>query len=137
MEESILPALKGEPFTRDAIFTDFSHYPPVTEWIPPSISVHYENRKLIRESHQREDGARRSRLFDLSNDIGEKNNLASTKPGLITKLDAKIEARIKDIKDLRSKAGRTPAIDDAIKRSKFEKRQKAPYWKVRKFVTSI
>lgn len=95
---SILPALKGQPFTRDAIFTYFPHNPPVPDWIPPSISVHHEHWKLIREFHQGENGAHRYRLFDLSKDIGEKNNLAAAKTELVKKLDAKIEAFLQDSK---------------------------------------
>lgn len=95
---SILPALKGQPFTREAIFTYFPHNPPVPDWIPPSISVHHENWKLIREFHQGENRAHRYRLFDLSKDIGEKNNLALEEPEIVQSLDAKIEAFLKDSK---------------------------------------
>ncbi len=65
---NILPAFKGQPFSRDAIFTYFPHNPPVPDWIPPSISVHHKNWKLIREFHQGENGDHRYRLFDLSTD---------------------------------------------------------------------
>ncbi|MGJ8694702.1 MAG: sulfatase [Verrucomicrobiaceae bacterium] len=87
---SLAPALRGEPFSREAIFTYFPHDPPVPDWIPPSISVHHEHWKLIREFFQGEDGAHRYRLFNLKEDIGEKNNLASQNPEVVQKLDALI-----------------------------------------------
>lgn len=93
---NLLPALKGGEFSRDSIFTYFPHNPPVPDWIPPSISVHHKNWKLIREFHQGENGAHRFRLFDLSKDIGESNNLAAQMPDLVKELDAKIEAHLKN-----------------------------------------
>jgi len=95
---SILPALKGKEFTRDPIFTYFPHNPPVPDWIPPSISIHHENWKLIREFHQGENEAHRYRLFDLSKDIGEQKNLAAEKPKLVQSLDSKIEAFLQESK---------------------------------------
>ena len=93
---SILPALEGKPFSRDAIFSYFPHNPPVPDWIPPSISVHHKNWKLIREFHQGENGAHRYRLFDLAKDIGETTNLASERSKLVQELDAKISKHISD-----------------------------------------
>lgn len=93
-----LPALKGAEFSRPPIFTYFPHNPPVPDWIPPSISIHHKNWKLIREFHQGENGAHRHRLFDLSKDIGETKNLAPQKPQLVKSLDAKIEAFLRETK---------------------------------------
>ncbi|MEN8694489.1 MAG: sulfatase [Akkermansiaceae bacterium] len=87
---SIAPALKGETFSREAIFTYFPHDPPVPDWIPPSISVHHESWKLIREFYQGDNGAHRYRLFNLKNDIGETKNLASESPEIVAKLDTLI-----------------------------------------------
>ena len=84
---SIAPALRGKPFSRDAIFTYFPHDPPVPDWIPPSISLHHQDWKLIREFFQGENNTHRYRLFNLKEDIGEQNNLASEKPELVQKLD--------------------------------------------------
>ena len=95
---SILSALKGQEFSRNPIFTYFPHNPPVPDWIPPSISIHHEDWKLIREFHQGEKGAHRYRLFDLSTDIGEQKNLATEKPKLVQLLDAKIEAFLQESK---------------------------------------
>ena len=91
---SIVPALEGKPFRRDAIFTYFPHNPPVPDWIPPAVSVHHEDWKLIREFHQGENGAHRYRLFNLRDDMGEKNNLAGKHPALVEKLDARISTHL-------------------------------------------
>ena len=95
---SIAFALKGEAFSREAIFTYFPHDPPVPDWIPPSISVHHGHWKLIREFFQGEDGAHRYRLFNLNEDLGEKNNIAAQNPELVTKLDALISNFLKEAK---------------------------------------
>lgn len=87
---SILPALRGEALERDAIFQYFPHDPPVPDWIPPSVSVHRGDWKLIRIFHGGENGAHRYLLFNLRNDLGEKNNLASAQPERVAELDALI-----------------------------------------------
>ena len=61
-----------------------THTPPAPDWTPPSLSVYPQNWKLIREFYQGQDGAHRSRLFDLTAEIGEKKNLASQKPELVS-----------------------------------------------------
>ena len=48
---SIVPALKGGPLQRDAIFTYFPHQTRVPDWLPPSVSVHAGDWKLIRVFH--------------------------------------------------------------------------------------
>lgn len=95
---SIASALNGEPFSREATFTYFPHDPPVPDWIPPSISVHHEHWKLIREFFQGENEAHRYRLFNLNEDIGEKNNLATQSPEIVAKLDALITDFLKEAK---------------------------------------
>ncbi len=88
---SILPTLKGEPQEHPPIFQYFPHNPPVPDWIPPSVSVHRDEWKLIRVFHEGDKGAHRYMLYDLANDLGEKHNLASEKPELVRELDALIE----------------------------------------------
>ena len=53
---SLLPALRGDDLRRESIFTYFPHNPPVPDWIPPSISVHQGDWKLIRIFHGGEAG---------------------------------------------------------------------------------
>jgi len=90
----ITPALKGGTLDRDAIYTYFPHAPPIPEWLPPSISVHLGDWKLIRLFHQGELGAHDYRLYNLATDIGEKNNLASARPEKVREMDRLIESYI-------------------------------------------
>jgi hypothetical protein len=89
---SILPALKGDALTGKAVFQYFPHAPSVPDWLPPAVSVHRDEWKLIRIFHGGEKGAHRHLLFNLRDDLGEKNNLASAKPGLVAELDALIDS---------------------------------------------
>ncbi|MCP4171915.1 MAG: sulfatase, partial [Fuerstiella sp.] len=95
---SIVPALRREPLKRDAIFTYFPHAPRIPDWLPPAVSVHCGDWKLIRIFHGGDDGAHRWKLFNLKNDIGEKNDLARTQPERVKKLDALIEQFLIDTK---------------------------------------
>jgi arylsulfatase A-like enzyme len=87
---SFLPSLKGEPISREAVFQYFPHDPPVPDWIPPSISVHQGDWKLIRVFHAGQDGGHRYHLFNLVNDIGENENLAEANPEMVARLDSLI-----------------------------------------------
>lgn len=93
---SIVPALKGQPLARKAIFTYFPHNPPVPEWMPPSVSVHCDNWKLVRLFHCGDDGKHRYKLFDLPNDVGEENNLAGSLPQQVAELDSLIDDFLAD-----------------------------------------
>lgn len=88
---NFLSALKGEPFDRGAIFQFFPHNPPVPDWLPPSVSVHRGDWKLIRVFHGGAGGSHRHLLFNLRDDLGETNNLAAQRPELVRELDALIE----------------------------------------------
>ncbi|MBN8627819.1 MAG: sulfatase [Planctomycetes bacterium] len=87
---SILPALHGEPLDGKAIFQYFPHNPGVPDWLPPAVSVHRDDWKLIRIFHGGEQKAHRYLLFNLRDDLGEKKNLASAEPELAGELDALI-----------------------------------------------
>ena len=95
---SVLPALQGKAQDRGAIFTYFPHDPPVPDWIPPSVSVHKDHWKLIREFHQGENGAHRYRLFSLKEDISEEKNVAAEHPDLVKELDQLITSFLSDTK---------------------------------------
>lgn len=92
----IRPALKGQKLGRDGIFTYFPAIVPVPEWLPPSMSVHSDQYKLVRVFHGGENGQHDYKLYDLSNDIGESNNLAAAMPERVERLDRMIEAYLKE-----------------------------------------
>lgn len=108
---SFLPALLGKPHERKPSFTYFPHDPPVPDWIPPSIAVHEGDWKLIRIFHGGEAGAHRYQLFNLKEDIGEKNNLAEKTPDQVERLDALIESFLEETKAVRPIAN--PNFDPA------------------------
>jgi len=89
---SILPALKGDALAGKAVFQYFPHNPGVPDWLPPAVSVHRDDWKLIRLFHGGEKGAHRHLLFNLRDDLGEKNNLAAQQPrSWWRELDASID----------------------------------------------
>ncbi len=87
----ITPAFRGDALNRDCIFTFFPHSPPVPDWLPPSMSVHCGDWKLIRLFHQGDKGAHDYRLYNLKEDLGERNNLAKALPQKVTAMDRLIE----------------------------------------------
>lgn len=91
---SILPALSGGNIERDGIFTYFPHNPPVPDWIPPSISVHQGDWKLIRLFHAGKNGHHRYKLFNLSTDVGERDDLSQEHPDKVRQLDNLIEGHL-------------------------------------------
>ncbi len=93
---SIVPALQGQSLDRDAIFTYFPHNPGVPDWLPPAVSVHCGDWKLIRIFYGGEDGQHRWKLFNLRDDIGEQQDLAQEYPERVRELDVKIETFLKD-----------------------------------------
>ncbi len=95
---SIMPALQGRPLSREAIFTFFPHDPRVPDWLPPAVTVHRGDWKLIRIFHGGENGAHRWKLFNLRDDLGEKNDLAAKEPERVKALDALIERFLADTK---------------------------------------
>jgi arylsulfatase A-like enzyme len=96
---SILPALKGETLERGKIFTFFPHYAKaVPDWLPPAVTVHSGDWKLIRIFHGEPNGEHQWKLYNLREDIGEKNDLAAREPERVKELDAKIEQFLTDTK---------------------------------------
>ena len=95
---SIVPALKGQPLDRKAIFTYFPHNPPVPDWLPPAVTATESDWKLIRLFFQGENGAHRYKLFNLHDDLGEKNDLAAKEPQRVKEMDALIEKFLVDTK---------------------------------------
>ena len=115
---SILPALKGDPLGGKAVFQYFPHGPGVPDWLPPSVSIHQDEWKLIRIFHAGEQGAHRHLLYNLREDIGEKSNLAAKQPELVAKLGAWIDAFLADTKAVTPIPN--PAFDPAKYRPELE-----------------
>jgi arylsulfatase A-like enzyme len=93
--EDFTPVLRGEKWQREhPMITYFPHNPSVHDWLPPSMAVHDGDWKLIRLFHQGEDGAHDYLLFNLREDIGEKNNLAASEPERVRALDAVMDQYI-------------------------------------------
>lgn len=94
---SIVPALEGKPLQRDAIFTYFPHSPPIVpDWLPPAVAVNEGDWKLIRLFFQGDNGEHRWKLYNLKDDLGEKNDLAAKEPERVKKMDALIEKFLTD-----------------------------------------
>ncbi len=87
---------EGHParLDREAIFTYFPHAPGVPDWLPPSVSVHKGDWKLIRIFHGGNNGQHRYKLFNLKDDTGEQKNLADKLPEQVQELDALIEQHL-------------------------------------------
>lgn len=119
---SILPALKGGALARDAIFQYFPHNPGVPDWLPPAVSVHRGDWKLIRIFHGGEGAAHRHLLFNLRDDLGEKNNLAAREPERVAALDGLIERFLSDTKAVVPIPN--PAFDPAKYHPELEGKQK-------------
>lgn len=92
----ITPALRGEAFSRGPIFTYFPHCPPVPDWMPPAMAVHFGDWKLIRQFYQGEKGAHNYLLYNVKEDIGETNNLASAYPEKVQEMDRMMDEHLKD-----------------------------------------
>lgn len=82
--KSFLPALKGEPYDRGAVFWHFPHY--ANQGGTPGCSVRRGDWKLIEFF----EGA--VELYNLRHDIGEKDNLAARHPELAAGLLAELHA---------------------------------------------
>ena len=98
---SIVPALSGQALDREGTFTYFPHAPGVPDWLPPAVSVHHGDWKLIRIFHGGDAGRHRYKLFQLSDDLGEANNLASQFPRRVEELDRLIEQHLIDTHAIR------------------------------------
>jgi len=82
---------------KEPMFSYFPSPPPgVPDWLPPAISVHQENWKLIRLFHQGENQEHDYLLYDLDADIGETTNLADRYPKQVKRMDNLIGEHLKE-----------------------------------------
>ena len=119
---SILPALQGQPLSRDTVFTYYPHAPGVPDWLPPAVAVHQGDWKLIRIFFAGADGAHRWQLYNLRSDLGEHHDLAAEDPARDKALDALIEQFLADTQAVTPV--RNPAFDAKSYRLADEGKQK-------------
>ena len=119
---SILPALQGQPLSRDTVFTYYPHAPGVPDWLPPAVAVHQGDWKLIRIFFAGADGAHRWQLYNLRSDLGEHHDLAAEDPARVKALDALIEQVLADTQAVTPV--RNPAFDAKSYRLADEGKQK-------------
>lgn len=93
---SLLPVLFGTgKLDREAIFCHFPHYSPATETVP-SVWVRRGEWKLIRFFCDGDDQNDRFELYNLREDIGERNNLAGKYPDLVRELNSLIDRHLQE-----------------------------------------
>ena len=95
---SAVPALKGREGKRKAVHVFFPHRPTVPDFLAPCAAVREGDWKLIRLFHDGRDRRHRYELYNLKEDVGERNNLAAEHPERVRKMDAMIESFLKDTK---------------------------------------
>ena len=91
-------ALRGEAMDRGPMFTHVPGHGATPHWLPPSMSVHHGDWKLIRTFHYGDEGNHEYRLYNLREDIGESKNLAASEPEKVAELDKLIEDYIVEAK---------------------------------------
>ena len=113
----ISPALKGGKLLRESIYTYFPIDSRVPDWLPPSAAVHAGDWKLIRLFHEGENGAHAYRLYNLADDVGERNDLSESMPETVKELDIMLEAHLLDA------GGVYPAANPDFDINKYKKRR--------------
>ena len=89
--KSMVPVLKGKKMDRGAIFWHYPHYG--NQGGSPGSSVRLDDWKLIQWFEE----GRGVELYDLKNDIGEKDNLASRNPDKVKELTSLLETWRKEV----------------------------------------
>lgn len=115
---NMLPALHGGMFPDKVVFQYFPHSPGVPDWLPPAVSVHRGEWKLIRIFYGGDHGSHRHLLYHLGEDPGETTNLAKSKPELVAQLDDLIENFLHETNAVRPVPN--PAFDPSRYRPELE-----------------
>ena len=84
-------ALQGEELQRPPLFTLVPNHGSTPHWLPPAISVHMDDWKLIRIFYYGENQDHQYRLYNLKQDLSETTNLASQNQDKVKSLDKLIE----------------------------------------------
>ena len=120
---SFVPALKGRPLDREAIFCHFPHGAGVRPGFEPSTYVRKGDWKLIRFYCGNNDQSDRFELYNLREDLGETKNLAAQHPDMVKELNAMISRFLEDTKAIVPKPN--PSYDPAATKTQPAKRPKA------------
>ncbi|MEO0514976.1 MAG: sulfatase, partial [Planctomycetota bacterium] len=98
---NLLPALRGEPLERDAIFCHFPHYmgnPQIVGWMNrPNTTARRGDWKLHKFYADGPGQTDRYELYDLANDLGEANDVAADHPALVAELAVLIDQHVAEI----------------------------------------
>jgi arylsulfatase A-like enzyme len=86
----------NRPLNRQAIFSHFPHYTPVTHGLP-TTAVWSGPWKLHRQYGEGPDQSNGFRLYNLEEDIGETHDLAGQYPDIVKKLDGLITEHLRHI----------------------------------------
>jgi len=119
---SVADEFAGKPFNHPPIFTYFPHSPGVPDRLPPAVTMTDGDWKLMRLFYDGENDAHGYRLYNLKDDIGERNDLAAAQPARVKQMDALIEKFLQDTKAVTPKPN--PAYDPKAKAASPEGKQK-------------
>ena len=95
---SLMPALRGGRLPGKTLFQFFPHAPGVPDRLPPAVSVHHDDWKLIRIFYDGAADAHRHLLFNLRDDLGERHDLAAAQPGRVAELGERIDRFLAETK---------------------------------------
>ena len=107
-------ALRGKEMDRGPMFTYVPGHGATPHWLPPSMSVHHGDWKLIRTFYYGDNGDHQYRLYNLRDDIGESNNLTHTNPEKVRELDQLIDNFITEAEVV------TPLPNPSFEAEKFD-----------------
>lgn len=92
---SLVPALRGEPLAREAIYCHFPHDTPASGQ-RPGTSVRRGDWKLIRLYADHDDGRDRLELYNLRDDPGETRDQSADRPELAAELNRLIDGFLRE-----------------------------------------
>jgi arylsulfatase A-like enzyme len=122
------PALSGGTSPRTRVFCHFPHgnadRDAVMDGFYAGSYIREGNFKLIRFYARADDGSDELELYDLSSDLGERNNLAKEKPELAATLNSELSAFLKDTEAVIPKLN--PDFGKAARTSTSTQKKKVP-----------
>ncbi len=92
---SYIPALKGEKYEREPIYSTFCHYTPATGG-RPNISMRYGPWRFYKFYFDGPDREHRYELYNLEEDISETRNLAEEMPDKVEEMLALLDAHAEE-----------------------------------------